>query len=134
MVKKVLTSRRGVALEYAIIIMLVIMGLSTIILTNTMLQASHRNRIEANFYAEMDLDSIGASFVSALSQGNSLTEWSAEWEERYAVNVSSGEGAIHKLTVKEKNPAEGAEAKTLLYIEAKKLGLTVTVEKWERYK
>lgn len=130
MVKKVLTSRRGVALEYAIIIMLVIMGLSTIILTNTMLQASHRNRIEANFYAEMDLDSIGASFIEEISKTDAnLIEWETKWEEKYDITVEG-----FTLTVMENNTKDNATPNVLLYIEAKKLGLTVTVEKWERYK
>lgn len=127
--RQTLFSRKGVAVEYAIMIMVVIMGLSTIILTNSMLQATHRNRLEAEFFANMDMESIGYSFVS--DYPDNAADWETKWEQKYSIKVVSN-NPYRELYVRELGGND--DSPVLLYVKVKQFGiLTPTIEVWERY-
>ena len=134
MTKKRFFSRKGVAVEYAIMIMVVVMGLSTIILTNSMLQASYRSKIEKKFFAQVDVDSIGTSFVYDCTN-STYPEWQKTAQETYVdytIEVSThSDNAYRVLNVYR---GTGDNRVLILCVEVKQFSyLSPTIVKWESY-
>lgn len=117
--KQILKSKRGIALENAILFMLIIFSLCAL-LTSLSLIGHYQLKIEETILQnDVEIDQIGEDYLASLKTGE---EKFAESYENYAYEV---EGTA--LTVWHKNDRERS---TVLYVEAEVNGEQVDILKW----
>lgn len=120
-------SRRGVAIELAIMVIVITLALSILLTSISIIQTSNKNTRKKELAFQIELDQIGDEFFAEVKKGN--TNFSNIFtESKYDCSVSD-DGLI--LTVKEKTGDTEDQGKTLLTVELKKdENGTVTVKKW----
>ncbi|MBR4016733.1 MAG: hypothetical protein IKK11_02850 [Oscillospiraceae bacterium] len=96
--KKALTDRRGVAIEMAILVALLLFALSTLVLTTTLLQKRAMGREELDMTRGMVLEQIGEDFYAARTGGVGFIAPETEEFEITADDTT--------LTVKDKHTGE----------------------------
>ena len=84
--KTFLKSRRGVAIEMAIMMTVVMFALSTLVLTTALLQHGRKVRAEQSMTRGIVLDQIGEDFCAAVA-GNAGDAWKAPYLEDYNIEV-----------------------------------------------
>ncbi len=89
-IKKIISNKRGIAIELAIFVMLVVVSLSALLVSVSLLSKNTTNTFSQNLSARLCLDQIGQSYVSAVKDGEDLEEWS-QGISGYTVQVSSTE-------------------------------------------
>ena len=68
-IKNLLRRRKGIAIEMAIGIMLVVVSLSGLLVSVSVLNRTSSNSLSNDVYERLYLDQIGESFVSAVKNG-----------------------------------------------------------------
>lgn len=84
--KKFLKSRRGAALEMAILMSVVTFALSTLVLTTALLQHGYKTRAERSMTQGIMLDQMGEDFCDAVVRGT-VDTWKTTCPEEYDVVV-----------------------------------------------
>lgn len=84
--KKFLKSRRGAAMEMAIMMSVVMFALSTLVLTTALLQHGRKTRAERSMTQGIVLDQIGEDFCAATARGAG-NAWQAPYQEEYDIVV-----------------------------------------------
>lgn len=84
--KKFLKSRRGAALEMAIMMSVVMFALSTLVLTTALLQHGRKIRAERSMTQGMVLDQIGEDFCDSVARNTGDT-WQTPYKEDYNIVV-----------------------------------------------
>ncbi len=79
-------SRRGAAMEMAILMAVVMFALSTLVLTTSLLQHNRMNRAEMSMTQGIVLDQIGEDFCAAVV-GNTGDGWMTPYQEDYNIVV-----------------------------------------------
>lgn len=120
-------SRRGVAIELAIMVIVITLALSILLTSISIIQTSNKNTRKKELAFQIELDQIGDEFFAEVKKGN--TNFSNIFtESKYDCSVSD-DGLI--LMVKEKTGDTEDQGKTLLTVELEKdENGTVTVKKW----
>jgi hypothetical protein len=117
--KQILKSKRGIALESAVLFMLIIFSLCAL-LTSLSLIGHYQLKIEKTVLLnDVEIDQIGEDYLASLKSGE---EKFTESYENYEYKVDG-----NALTVWRKNDREGV---ALLYVEAEVNGEQVDVLKW----
>jgi hypothetical protein len=117
--KQILKSKRGIALESAVLFMLIIFSLCAL-LTSLSLIGHYQLKIEKTVLLnDVEIDQIGEDYLASLKSGE---EKFTESYENYEYKVDG-----NALTVWRKNDREGVE---VLYVEAEVNGEQVDVLKW----
>ena len=76
MKQRILTSRKGAAMELAIMVMVVTLSLSIMLVTTSLLQHSRRQKTTANMERTVTLEQIGEQFCRNKAGG--------DWTQQYA--------------------------------------------------
>lgn len=84
--RKFLRSRRGAALEMAIMMSVVMFALSTLVLTTALLQHGRKTRAERSMTQGIVLDQIGEDFCAA-KVGKIGADWQTPYQEDYDIAV-----------------------------------------------
>lgn len=84
--KKFLKSRRGVAIEMAIMMTVVMVALSTLVLTTSLLQHGRKTRAERSMTQGIVLEQIGEDFCAAIAK-NTGDAWKTPYLEDYDIQV-----------------------------------------------
>lgn len=84
--RRFLKSRRGVAIEMAIMMTVVMVALSTLVLTTSLLQHGRKTRAERSMTRGIVLDQIGEDFCDAIAK-NAGNAWQATYQEEYDIVV-----------------------------------------------
>jgi hypothetical protein len=117
--KQILKSKRGIALESAVLFMLIIFSLCAL-LTSLSLIGHYQIKIEKTVLLnDVEIDQIGEDYLASLKSGE---EKFTESYENYEYKVDG-----NALTVWRKNDREGV---AVLYVEAEVNGEQVDVLKW----
>jgi hypothetical protein len=117
--KQILKSKRGIALESAVLFMLIIFSLCAL-LTSLSLIGHYQLKIEKTVLLnDVEIDQIGEDYLASLKSGE---EKFTESYENYEYKVDG-----NALTVWCKNDREGV---AVLYVEAEVNGEQVDVLKW----
>jgi hypothetical protein len=117
--KQILKSKRGIALESAVLFMLIIFSLCAL-LTSLSLIGHYQLKIEKTVLLnDVEIDQIGEDYLASLKSGE---EKFTESYENYEYKVDG-----NALTVWRKNDREGV---AVLYVEAEVNGEQVDVLKW----
>lgn len=115
---KILKSKRGIALENAILFMMIIFSLCAL-LTSLTLLGHYQVKIEKSLLLQdVKLDQIGEDYLYCISQGEEFTEV----YDDYTYEVSG-----NALSVWHKNDATKT---AVLYVEAELVGQEVNVISW----
>ncbi len=117
--RKVLTDRRGVAIEMAIMVAVLLFALSTLVLTTTLLQKRAMNREELDMTRGMVLEQIGEDFCAARAGGVGFVAPETEEFEITADDTT--------LTVADKHTGE-----VLLRVVLTNTGGKYTVAEWTK--
>jgi hypothetical protein len=117
--KQILKSKRGIALESAVLFMLIIFSLCAL-LTSLSLIGHYQLKIEKTVLLnDVEIDQIGEDYLASLKSGE---EKFTESYENYEYKVDG-----NALTVWRKNDRERS---TVLYVEAEVNGEQVDILKW----
>lgn len=74
-IKNLLRRKRGIAIEMAIGIMLVVVSLSGLLVSVSVLNRTSSNSLSTSINERLYLDQIGESFVSAVKSSYDIEEW-----------------------------------------------------------
>ena len=117
--KKILKSKSGIAIETALLFMIVVFSLCALI-TSLAVIGRHQTRLEnKTLISEVEIDQIGEDFLAYLR--DNTVDYT---NEKYDCTLT-GTGNVSTLTVTKKNSTD-----TVLYIEAEIDGETVTLLRW----
>ena len=126
--KHILKNKRGVAIENAILFMLVIFTFCALLASLTMIGNLQTKVEDAVLLRDVQIDQIGEDFLSSVRAGESLDKIYENLNityENYKCTVT-GNGEEKVLTVCHKSD----ELKVVLYVDAVKDGDAVSVRKW----
>jgi len=84
--RRFLKSRRGAAMEMAILMSVVTFALSTLVLTTALLQHNRKLRAERSMTQGIVLDQIGEDFCNATVRGAG-SAWQTPYQEDYNIVV-----------------------------------------------
>ena len=87
--------RRGIAVEMAIITLMLMFALSTILVTVSMINNKSKNSSSEKLTDRLNIDSIGESFVNAIANGyddDALADWAAQYQSEYTAIASNIDG------------------------------------------
>ena len=122
--QKILKNRRGVALENALLFMLVIFSLCALLTSLTLIGHFQTRINKLTLENEVDLEQIGEDFVASVKAGEAFDE---EAYTNYACSTRTlPEENRYFLSVGHKNDTQ----QVLLYVEVEKDGNAVTVVQW----
>ena len=119
--KKLLKSRRGIALEMAITLIMVTFALSTLILTVAMLQHTEQQAAERELEETILLEQMGEDFCRSVIDGTG-TGWVNAYPEEYTIEIND-----LTLTVMEKESGE-----LLMTVELASASEGYTIVKWKK--
>lgn len=122
-------SRRGVAIELAIMVIVITLALSILLTSISIIQTSNKNTRKKELELQIELDQIGDTFFAKVKEG--ITNFDNAWaESKYGCSVDT-RNSVYTLTVKEKTAESTEGGKVLLTVELEKDGSgKVTVKKW----
>ena len=120
--QKILKSRRGVALENALLFMLVIFSLCALLTSLTLIGHFQTRINKLTLENEVDLEQIGEDFVASVKAGQTFDE---DAYTNYACETLT-EGNQYFLSVGHKSDTQ----QVLLYVAVEKNGETVNVLQW----
>lgn len=124
--KKILKSRRGVALENALLFMLVIFSLCALLTSLTLIGHFQTRINKLTLENEIALEQIGEDFLFVVASNNEFTE--TEYENYIARPVSTINENTKAMAVWHKNDHESSSA--VLYVEAQVVAGKVEVLCW----
>lgn len=90
--------RRGAAIEFAVLVLLVVFGASALLVSVSLIQTNKKKTLGADYQAALVLDQVGESFLNAV-KAETLDEWSTDGATVYGTN---GENEI-KMTYQTSN-------------------------------
>lgn len=120
MLKKVLSNRRGIAIEMAILVTVVCFAVSAIILSSVLLQYEKKVHIEEQMDENINLEQIGEKFLSA-SDKDTFEKWVSANYDGYTAEMDITDMDNKSLIIKK----DGA---TVLTIEVK----NGTIIRWQK--
>lgn len=120
---KLKNDRRGVALELAIVLLVVTFALSTLVLATSLLQHSQKTHAENALPRSIVLEQIGEAFCSATAAGIDPSEWMGAYPD-YTITVDA-----LVLTVSQRDPETGSDT-ILLTVELTYADGKYTVAQW----
>lgn len=94
--RKLLRDRRGIAMEMAMMVMVVTIALGTLMVTVALMQDNSTRSITRRFDEKLELEQIGEDFCAHVVNKNEMPSY-----EDYDVSVSE-DGDASTLTVKKK--------------------------------
>ena len=124
--QKILKSRRGVALENALLFMLVIFSLCALLTSLTLIGHFQTRINKLTLENEVDLEQIGEEFLFVVASNNEFTE--TEYENYIARPVSTINENTKAMAVWHKNDSEFSAA--VLYVEVQVVEGKVEVLCW----
>ena len=106
-IKNLLRRKKGIAIEMAIGIMLVVVSLSGLLVSVSVLNRTSSNSLSNDVYERLYLDQIGESFVSAVKNGTHNTWDDGDADYSATVNgmeltLKDSQGNV-KLSIKMEN-------------------------------
>ena len=116
---KLKNDRRGVALEMAIILLVLTFALSTLVLTTSLLQHSKKVKAENEMPQTVALEQIGQSFCAGIAAGQVPDQWHGTYLG-YSITVDG-----LTLTVSQKDSGT-----VLLTVVLQQEGTNFTVVRW----
>ena len=114
-----LRNKRGVAIETAVFMMVVIFAMCTLILTVTLFSRHHTLESNDAFTEQVSLDDLGEDFIKGIPEG--LTD------PRFNENNVRINGNEYTLTVRD------PDGKVLLNVVAEWDGAHVEIKRWSRF-
>lgn len=117
-----LKSRKGVAMEMAMLVMVVAFALGALMVTVALMQTNRAASIKNEFTKQVELENIGEKFCAEVKINNG--DAFAYRDDSYKASAEEANGDNLKLTVKEKK-----SNKTVMIVEINKT--TKKIEKWE---
>lgn len=123
-------SRRGVAIELAIMVLVITLALSILLTSISLIQNSDKNARKKELTLHTELDQIGDAFFAEAKKGTQ--DFSTfDSDESYECDANfDSQSNSYTLTVKEK-AEEGETGKTLLTVVLEKdASGKITVKKW----
>lgn len=116
--------RKGIAMESAILFMVVIFSLCTLLLSVSLIGRT-QTRIDKNLaLSQVGQEQMGENFLIALQNGEPPATYETE---KYACTTATTPEGRYTLTVRLKDTNA-----TVLYVEAAKEGDTVRVHRWSK--
>ncbi len=115
-----LKNKKGIAIETAVFMMIVIFALCTLIVTITLYSRQHSIKANNDFINRVNLDQVGESFIAALRKNNNADSFVID-EKVYSI-ISDGNERI--LTVYDDN------GKVVLNVVAEPDGGNYTIKRW----
>ncbi len=88
LIKKLLSNKKGMAIELAMLVMLIVVGLSALLVSVSILNKKASNDLSLEIKERLVLDQIGQSFVVAVKD-KTLSEWEMVIPDGYSANVSN---------------------------------------------
>lgn len=73
--------RRGMAIELAITVLMIVFALGTVLVTTALMQNNNRNQLRNTAEQSFALDRLGEQFCIAVKNGEDLTAWAQSVEE-----------------------------------------------------
>lgn len=106
-IKNLLRRKKGIAIEMAIGIMLVVVSLSGLLVSVSVLNRTSSNSLSNDVYERLYLDQIGESFVSAVKNGthNAWDDGDADYSATVSgmeLTLKDSQGNV-KLSIKMEN-------------------------------
>lgn len=117
--RKLRNDRKGIALEMAIMLLVITFALSALVLTTSLLQHNKKVRAENQLPRTVALEQIGEAFCAGTAAGTDPSQWIGQYPD-YTITVDG-----LKLTVS----AKDSDA-LLLSVELRQEGDRYTVIQW----
>ncbi len=114
-------SRKGAAIEMAIMLVMVTFALSTLVLSTALLQHVKEEKAELRMTQGIVLEQIGERFCTATAQGDTAHEWVAQYPD-YTITVTN-------LTL---TAADAESGEVLLTVELAPSAGGYTVTRWNK--
>lgn len=114
-------NKKGMAIELAILLLVVTFSLSIIITSTSMLLYRKKNNAKEQMLLNTQIEQIGAKFCSSIAMANG-NEWISEFPD-YNIEISG-----FTLTVKEKD-----KEKVLLFVELSKENNKYRIIEWKTF-
>jgi len=95
--KKKLLDRRGVAIELAILMIVICFALSVLVMSTSLLQHEKKLRMENRLKQSIALEQLGQDFLSAVSKGN-IESWTPEMYGDSSVTIDPDHSVGHIFT------------------------------------
>lgn len=111
-IKKLLRQKKGLAIELAVYVMMVVVGLSMLLVSISILNKSSLDGLSNKVNERLCLDQIGESFVTAVKESQDLDLWKDSVTD-YTATVSGTELILVdsldnvKLSIKLENNGSG---------------------------
>jgi len=105
--------RRGIAIEMAVVTLLLMFALSTILVTVSLINNGNRKSATADLTDRIFIDSVGESFVDAVLSGEELHAWGAQFSPDYnaytntEINTGVVELNLYRIDKTEETKADG---------------------------
>lgn len=126
-------ARRGIAIEMAIMVMLITFGLSALLVSISIIQKSNKDTTVKELTLHTKLDEIGDCFCAEVKKGTNLAEISSSLNTQYsdyAISAEKTENNTYMLKVCENTVTEGADSEVLLTVVIERSEGKLTITKW----
>ncbi len=126
-------ARRGIAIEMAIMVMLITFGLSALLVSISIIQKSNKDTTVKELTLHTKLDEIGDCFCAEVKKGTNLAEISSSLNTQYsdyAISAEKTENNTYTLKVCENTVTEGADSEVLLTVVIERSEGKLTITKW----
>ncbi len=124
--RKILRSQRGVAIEMALFLMLIVFLFSTLITVFCLSAHTSTLRQNERFAEDASIDQIGEKFVKQVQSSGNADSFNAS-DSGYKAEVT--QNGDNNYTLKITDPQSG---KLLLTVEVSKNNTTTTVVRWQK--
>ena len=111
-IKKITSNKRGIAIELAILVMLIVVSLSALLVSVSVFNKNTTSTLSQNINEKICLDQIGQSYITAIKESADLEVWK-QGIEGYTAQVSNeglsvvdSQGKV-KLSIKLENHQNG---------------------------
>lgn len=81
--------KRGMAMEMAIFVLVVFLALSMLIVTFIAISTNHKNKELKAVTRAVEVNSIGESYLSSISQGEAFVDWQSGLEDGYTATETA---------------------------------------------
>lgn len=125
-------ARRGIAIEMAIMVIIITFGLSALIVSISIIQKSNKDTTVKELTLHTKLDEIGDCFCANVKEGTDLAEILSFLNSQYSDYAISAETANNTYTLKvcENTVTEGADSEVLLTVFIERSEGKLTITKW----
>ena len=111
-IKKIISNKRGIAIELAILVMLIVVSLSALLVSVSIFNKKTTNTLSKSVSEKICLDQIGQSYITAVKESLDLEVWKQGIEgytaqaSNVGLNLVDSQGKV-KLSIKLENHHNG---------------------------